>query len=389
MINKISKAECTGCSACVNICPKTCIEMNADSEGFDYPIINIDKCIECTLCEKVCPIISETNNGERFNEPLLYAGWSKNDFIRYDSTSGGIFSELANEVLRKGGYVCGAIYDDEWYVTHYISNKSEDITKIRSSKYLQSSMGDIMKRIKTLLIKGEKVLICGTPCQIEGLYSFLGKEYNNLITCDFICRGVNSPKIFNMYVKYLEETYKAKITEIKFKDKTKGWHRFSTRIEFDNGKRYVKDRYTDSYMRGYLMHSGFMRPSCYDCPTKGLPRVADLSLADFWGIEKINPNLDNDTGTSMILVNSQKGKELFEDINKYIDFEQRNLNEITAGNQFFDASVIRTVTRDKIFSDVDKMTYKELSDKYFPEPSVYERFIRNTKIKVKRILGRY
>ena len=232
MIEIRDKKNCTSCNACYNICPVHAIEMIEDKEGFKYPKVDKQKCINCGLCEKVCPIKNKVLREENNKMPTVIAAWSKDNDIRLDSTSGGIFSELAKEIYKENGFVCGAIYNKEWLVEHYISNNINDIDQLRSSKYLQSDIKDNFKKIKELLEQENKVLICGSPCQIAGLYNFLHKkEYENLYTCDFICRGMNSPKIFRGYIKELEEKYHSEIKKIKFKNKIHGWHNFSTKID--------------------------------------------------------------------------------------------------------------------------------------------------------------
>lgn len=381
------KQKCTGCAACYNICPTKSIIMQEDLEGFRYPKINEETCISCGLCQKICPILNKLDSSDKLEEPIKIAAWSKNQGTRLDSTSGGIFSELANAIYEKKGYVVGAIYNNEWMVQHYISNNPEDITKIRSSKYLQSNINTIYKEIQEKLKKNDIVLMCGTPCQISGLYNFLQKKYDNLYTCDFICRGVNSPKIFKGYIQSLEKKYKSKVKKIKFKNKTYGWHNFSTKIDFVNGKTYIGGRYIDSYMVGYLKYSAFIRPSCYECKFKELPRVSDITLADFWGIEKIDKNLDNDTGTSLILLNSPKGKELFEKVKANVEYTEIRSKEIFTENICMNKSVEKTETREKVFEKIDELSYDELSKLYFPEP----RGIEKIKIKLKnaRIVNKY
>ena len=370
MIDIKNKENCTSCFACYNICPKNAIEMKEDKEGFKYPYVNKNKCINCGLCDKVCPVFNKLKNKEEnFHRPKIIAAWSKNEFVRLDSTSGGIFSELAKKVYEKQGYVCGAIYNKNWEVQHYISNDESDLDKLRSSKYLQSDVNDIFKKIKELLDSNEKVMICASPCQIAGLYNFLNKDYDNLITLDFICRGMNSPKIFKGYVKSLEKKYKSKVTYIKFKNKKYGWHNFSTKIVFENNKAYYGGRYVDSYMIGYLKYNAFMRPSCYNCKFKDLPRRADITLADFWGIEKINPKLDQNKGTSMILINSKKGEKIFDEIKKCIKYEEINSEKVFEDNVCMKESPLRTKEREEVFKNIDKMSYDELSKNYFPEPS--------------------
>lgn len=393
MIQIENKTNCMSCAACYNICPTNAIKMVEDNEGFKYPQIDENKCIKCNLCEKVCPNINKIEKNENAKNPTVIAAWSKNNYVRLDSTSGGIFTELAKVLYKEDGYVCGAIYNEKWMVEHFISNDEKDIEKIRSSKYLQSDINDIYKKIKELLEQEKKVLICGSPCQISGLYSFLQKEYENLYTCDFICRGMNSPKIFKKYLENLELKYKSKVKKIKFKNKKYGWHNFSTKIDFENKKSYIGGRYEDSYMVGYLRYNAFMRPSCYDCKFKGFPRVGDITVADFWGIENINSKLDNDKGTSMILLNSQKGTALFEKIKENINFEEIYSENVFNNNVCAKSSVEMTEAREKVFENIDKMSYKELSENFFPTPNLKERIKIKLETnmslkKIKRIIKR-
>lgn len=373
MINIENKENCTSCFACYNICPVKAIEMVENSEGFKYPKVNRDKCIKCGLCDRICPVINNKNKEGNSEKPKVIAAYTKDNFIRLDSTSGGAFSEIAKKVYKRNGYVCGAIYNKEWGVEHLISNDIKDLENLRSSKYLQSDINDIFSQIKKLLENGKEILICGSPCQIAGLTNFLQKDYPNLYTLDFICRGMNSPKIFKGYVKYLEDKYKSKAKRIKFKHKIHGWHNFSTKIDFENGKSYIGGRYEDSYMRGYLKFNAFMRPSCYKCKFKGLPRRADITLADFWGIERINPKMDQNKGTSMIYINSEKGQRIFDEIKENIIYEEIPSEEAFKENISMKESVEMTKERKGVFENIDKLSYKELSDKYFPEPSMVQR----------------
>ena len=380
MINIDNKKNCCSCSACVNICPKNAIYMKEDSEGFKYPFVDLEKCVNCGLCNKVCPFLSNQAS-KNSKEPAVFAAWSKDVNIRIDSTSGGIFSEIAKIVYSKNGVVCGAVYDPNWMVNHYVSKDIRDLEKLRSSKYLQSEIGDTFKTIKYELDNNKLVLFCGSPCQVKGLLNFLQKDYENLITIDFICRGMNSPKIFKKYITMLESKYKSKIKNIKFKDKIYGWHNFSTKIEFENGKSYIGSRYLDSYMVGYLKYNAFMRLSCYDCKFKGLPRYSDITLADFWGIENIRKDLDQDKGTSMVLANTTKGEKILKDISKSIIIEKIDSNKAFDENQCFTKSVVKTKNRDYVFDNIDKMEYKELSKKFFPTPKGLKRI----KLEIKKL----
>lgn len=393
MIKLKDKKECVGCFACFNICPTNAIVMEEDVEGFKYSKVDKERCINCGLCEKVCPYINKKYNEKK--ELEIYAAWSKDDFTRIDSTSGGIFSELAKAIYSDNGYVCAAVYNKDWMVEHYISNNSDDILKLRSSKYLQSNINNTFKIIKEKLEKNKKVLFCGSPCQVEGLNNFLLKKYDNLYTIDFICRGMNSPKIFKGYINSLERKYSSKVKAIKFKNKTHGWHNFSTKIEFENGKEYISVRDLDSYMIGYLKYNAFIRPSCYKCKFKSINHKSDMTIADFWGIEKIDKNLDQDKGTSMILINSDKGKRLFEKIISYIEYKEIDSDKVFLENVCINKSVEMTESRKKVFENIDALDYDELSKRYFPEPKGIKKIkiilntnkqYKNLKNKIKKII---
>lgn len=386
MLEIKNKVNCVGCYACYNACPTKAITLEEDKEGFKYPKIDKEKCINCGKCERVCPILNQKLKEENRIKPVIMAAWSKNEDIRIDSTSGGIFSELAKKVLQEQGVVVGALYTKSWKVEHAIITKESEIEKVRSSKYLQSDINDIYIKIEEYLKKNVKVLMCGTPCQIAGLYNYLNKEYENLITCDFICRGVNSPKIFEMYIKHLEQKYKSPIKQIKFKNKKHGWHNFSTKIDFENGKTYIGGRYTDSYMIGYLQHNAFIRPSCYECKFKGVPKKADITLGDFWGIEKIDQLLDNNKGTSIVMLNNEKAEEFFTSLKDNIFYKRIESKQVYEHNVCANSSVKMTKEREEVFKNIDNMSYEDLSKNFFKEPNMYKRL----KIKIRESkIGRY
>lgn len=374
MIHITNKADCCGCNACGDICPTTAISFKTDHEGFWYPIVDMGKCINCHLCEKVCPIIEPANNIRRFNIPKVFAAYTKDEGIRLDSTSGGIHSMLAKATYSQGGYVGGAVYNEDHTCRHIVSKEESLLPKIRSSKYLQSCMVGQYKEIKELLIKGEHVLYCAAPCQIQALYKYLRKEYDNLTTVDFICRGVNSPKVFLSYMSMLEKKYGSKATEIKFKNKKWGWHNFSLRVNFKNGDEYCKDRWHDMFFIGYLQYGNFARPSCYECRFKGFPQKADITLADFWGIEKIDPSMDQDKGTSLVMINSDKGMKLFEAIKPYIVWKEFSIDDAKAGNPALTNSLkaIRA-DRKEFFNAIDSMPFEDVANSFFPMPTIKNR----------------
>lgn len=366
MIQITDKTKCCGCNACADICPKKSITFKTDIEGFWYPEVNKDTCIDCHLCEKVCPILKPAEHITRYKTPVVYAAYTKDEQIRMDSTSGGIHSMLAEEIYSRNGYVGGAIYNEDHTVNHIISNNPQHLDEIRSSKYLQSSMEGQYNEIKTLLQAGEQVFYCGCPCQIHALYKFLKRDYDNLTTCDFICRGVNSPKVFLKYMEMLERMYNAKATKIKFKAKKWGWHNFSMRVNFSNGEEYCQDRHNDLFFIGYLEHGNFTRPACYNCKFKGFPQKADITLADFWGIENLDKSMDQDKGTSLVMINSDKALQLFNDIQEKIIAKPFTIDEARQGNQAMDAS-LKSMENNRgiFFADLDKMPFEEVAKKYF------------------------
>lgn len=385
MIQITDKSKCCGCCACVDCCPKHAIDLRVDIEGFWYPTVDESKCINCNLCDKICPElhISSLKKNDSEKPLVTIAAIHKKMNIRWDSTSGGAFSALAEGMYEQGGYVSGAIYNEDFSVRNYISNKPEDISKLRSSKYLQSKAEGLYKEIQQLLHKGEKVLACGTPCQMAALRSFLRKNYDNLIIIDFICRGVNSPKVYRKYLDSLERKFNAKIVSVKAKNKELGWRNLTRKVVFDNGENYYGIGMIDNFRRGYHTNV-YCRPSCYSCQYKGFPRIADITIADFWGIERIDKNLDNNIGTSMILLNSHKGVDYFNQIKHKLEYRTTPFESILPGNLALTKSITPSnINRKSFFEDLDKETFEYVTQKYFPltsiEGSLKDRIIRDLK----------
>lgn len=387
MIDIQNKVDCCGCNACGDICGHKAISFTTDNEGFWYPQVNKELCVDCGLCDKVCPMHHKANFASRYNEATVFAAYSKDETIRLDSTSGGIHSMLALEKFAKNSYVGGAVYNNDHTCSQVVTPDVNKLSEIRSSKYLQSCSEGVYKEIRKLLREGKEVFYCGCPCQIHALYNFLGKEYDNLTTCDFICRGVNSPKVFLKYMKMLEHHYGSKATQIKFKNKKWGWHNFSMRVNFANGKEYCKDRWHDLFFIGYLQSGNFARPSCYECPFKGFPQKADITLADFWGIEKIDPSMDQDKGTSLVMVNSDKGQRLFDAIKDRIEWRQFTMDDARKGNPAMDGSLKSVKSnREAFFNDLDKMPFDQLAKHYFSLPS-WKKTLKRRLHKVKKLFS--
>ena len=392
MIQIQNKKDCCGCNACGDSCAKQAISFKVDIEGFWYPEVNKDLCNGCGRCEQVCPMLN-LDKAKSFNQhsPRVYGGYHKNIAIRFDSTSGGVFSALANAMYKQGGYVSGAVFNDDWSVSNYISNDKKDLARLRSSKYVESYAEGLYKEIRRLLIAGEKVLACGSPCQMAGLRTFLGKDYENLIIVDFICRATNSPKAYRKYLEYLEETHGGKITYIKAKNKDHGWRSLARKVVFDNGKVYYGEGHDDHYRRGY--HGNyFERPSCYECKFKGLPRIADISLADFWGIEKIDPSIDGNLGTSMIMVNTDKGDRFLQSCKSKMVLKEFPMDVAFRGNYstIYGNCCLQpdALDRDAMFRDMDLMRFDKLAEKYFPITNPGKSDIKQlVKIVIRRFLN--
>lgn len=351
MVIITQKQSCSGCHSCTNACPKHCITMVEDNEGFLYPEVDKTKCIDCGLCEKVCPIINKIEITHA-QTPTAYACMNKNENIRLESSSGGVFTLLAENVISNGGVVFGAGFDDELNLVHSYTDTIEGLCKFRGSKYLQSKIGETYKQAKDFLGKGVQVLFSGTPCQIGGLISYIGKEYDNLLCIDIICHGVPSPKVFKKYKVELENQYSAKAQRIAFRRKDCGWKLYSVSLLFDNDTEYMKNLKQDIYMRGFLQDL-YLRPSCYNCNFKTLNRQSDITIADFWGIEYVLPELNDDKGTSLVLVNSNKGQTIFENLQDKMITKQVDVDEAIKYNPSAIKSVHCNSNRNKFFKSLN------------------------------------
>jgi coenzyme F420-reducing hydrogenase beta subunit len=368
--------QCTGCGACANICPSNAISIIMDKTGFYYPSIG-ESCIRCNLCEKVCMRRYQTSK-QNFTEPRCFAAWSLDKDTRFSSTSGGIFSEIAKVVLKEAGCVVGAIYDDNLIIRHSIASTEEELYLLRQSKYSQSYTGDIFIKTRHLLDKGNKVCFAGTPCQIAALYAFLGGEYANLITIDFICRGVNSPKAFRYWIDEIEKDNKSKVQKVWFKYKENGWKKspLCTRIDFKNGITKIYDQKENQFMVGYLGPNLYVRPSCENCEFKGVPRQADITLADFWGIEK---EYDDDKGTSLVIINNLKGELLFKEISSSIFVIEKCFKDIAKDNRCFYESIKINPLSSNFLNALGDMPFSKALKKYNRRPfykRVYNRLCR-------------
>lgn len=320
----LENIKCTGCSACVNICSHSCIIMVKDHEGFLYPQININNCTGCGLCENVCPINSKTIKEDK---PLRVIGCrTKSDEVLTSSSSGGMFATIATDFINNGGIVVAARFDNNNIVIHDIIKSVELIELFKRSKYSQSYLGEIFKKIKVQLKEGKRVLFVGTPCQVAGLLAFLRKPYETLYCIDFVCHGVPSPDVWSEYLK----TLGTGISNINFRDKESGWPSYSFSY-MKNGLKYNQLASLNPYMRGFL-HDLYLRPSCYECKFKGFTSGSDMTFSDFWGVWKNYPKWNDQKGAGVLAINSKKGEHLLDTIDK----EKYEKVDVTVQQVFID-----------------------------------------------------
>lgn len=309
MISITDKYNCCGCSACAQRCPEQCIIMQEDVEGFIYPHIDADACINCGICEKVCPVL---NQSAEHKPKECYAAKNPDEEMRDKSSSGGIFTPIAVSIIKDGGIIFGAKYNAEWEVIHASAQTLNEIDVFRGSKYVQSRIGTTFTEVERYLKEGRKVLFSGTPCQIAGLHKFLRKKYDTLCTVDVVCHGTPSPMIWRDYVKHLQMNG---VKGIRMKDKSTGWRNYSFTLIDENGKPTFTERASTNKFLMAFTRNLTLRPSCFKCPAKAGKSGSDITLADFWGIEKLIPQIDDNKGTSFICANTSKGESILKSLN--------------------------------------------------------------------------
>lgn len=379
MIQILEKKNCTGCSACSQKCPKSCISMQVDKEGFLYPNVNLDLCIECGICEKVCPVL---NTYESHSPLATYAAINSDSVERTKSSSGGIFITLAKQILEQGGIVFGVRFNDKWQaVFDYIENP-EHLYLFCGSKYLQASVEKAYQQVLQFLKEERKVLFSGTPCQIAGLKRFLGKEYDNLVCVDIACHGVPSPKVWELYLSEICRGGSFSIKEISFRDKRRGWKDFNMHIvtdKFSINEPFWKNWYMKAFLSDLIL-----RPSCYYCKFKNGSCHSDLTLADYWGVQFIHPEMDDNMGTSLVLVNTTKGQQQLEKIS--VEKLQTSYKQACAFNSALVTSSVmhpkRAVFFDKLSPDSSiKVLIKQTLSKSKKE--IVREYLRFIKYQIK------
>ena len=303
------KESCTGCGMCAAICPSSAIQMQMDSHGFLYPTVDTAKCTDCGLCTRKCPVSTPPQVSAHTD---VLTGYAKDETLLSVSSSGAIFPVLAAEIIRRGGIVFGAAFDENFDVVHTSAETLSELAALCSSKYVQSCVpADCYSQVKKTLAAGRWVYFSGMPCQVAALKSYLGREYETLITQDTACHSVPSPMVWKDYVTELEKQHGGKLTGFSFRNKTTGWESYCVRAEFNNGRKFQQPAIDNPYQRGFLKGL-YSRNSCFSCRFKGIERCSDITLADYWGVKGIQPETYNPQGTSLILLHSDKGRALLD-----------------------------------------------------------------------------
>ncbi len=377
MVNIVGKNDCCGCTACYNICPERCITMQPDVEGFLYPYIDEEKCINCNMCKKNCPILGHKTVEKE--EPNAFVIRTKNQKDLMVSTSGGFSTPLAHWVFSQGGSVWTASYDEEWNVVHKQLCKSDyEFDKSRGSKYVQSYLGDTYQRIKKELNKGNKVCFIGTTCQVYGLNAYLQNDFDNLITVDLVCHGVPSPKLWRKYIDYQKSKYNSEIININFRNKTYGYHSSTMMLEFKNGKKYYGSARVDYMLKSFFSEIS-SRPSCYNCKFKAINRISDYTLFDCWHMSELLNKKDDDKGYTNILVHTEKGMKILNEINEeYNIFSVDAKNSILLDGVMVCNSAVPHHNRKIFYSDLDEHDLDEHINKYI-KISLVDRIIESVK----------
>ncbi len=357
------KEDCCGCRSCEQICPRGCISMQEDFEGFRYPVVNETRCIHCGLCISHCPMIEEPSmDNHRLQEPLVYAARLKNDEILLQSSSGGMFTAFAEETLKKDGVVFGCELDENLVARLVCVSKKNDLARLRGSKYVASDPNTSFRQVKDYLKQNKEVLFTGTGCQIAGLRKFLGNDYPNLLTIEIICHGTPSQKLFSKHVEFLEQQLGEKIVSFRFRDKSHGWG-LNYRMQAVTATkvyecRESKDPYFSSFLRCKIS-----RPCCYECRVAKTERIADITVGDFWGIEIFHPDFYDKRGVSGILLNTKKGLNAFKAVKKDFEYINSSFAEFSYKNGHLRVPARRPACRSEIYKGIDELPYSQYSNK--------------------------
>lgn len=349
--------KCTGCGVCSISCPKQCISMEPNAEGFRNPIVDIHSCIDCRLCEKVCLVEKDKHSN---NQVSILAVKNKDVEIRMKSSSGGFFREIAMLVLQKGGVVCGAAFNNRFEVIHQFAENESEVSAFFGAKYAQSIAEPCFPKIKEYLSLGRDVLFVGTPCQTAGLRSYLGKDYAQLLLVDTICHGVPSPKVWEKYLqeRRYQDAKGAGVSSVNHRDKVSGWSKqsYSVRIQYANGKAYLSRQSDDWFMRGFV-YNVFLRPSCSQCDFKGNNHASDITLGDYWGVWDQYPDFDDNKGVSLIMFHTEKGNAVWNEIRDRFDYMEVDAQKAFEKNRSALESSVPHPKRGEFFEKVFSSDY--------------------------------
>lgn len=382
MVHIEKKENCCGCHACAQICPKHCITMRADAEGFLYPQVDATACIHCGACEEACPIL-QSSPEPKDKSPKAYAAINLDEKVRVQSSSGGVFSLLAEQTISKGGVVFGAAMSENQHkVCHIAVETLAGLTALRGSKYLQSEIGTTYLQAREALKSGREVLFSGTPCQIEGLQSFLQKDYPNLFCIDVICHGVPSPLVWDTYLAEQETRAGAPARRTFFRHKKYGWKTYALLLEFSNNKAYERVISDDAFMQAFL-RDACLRPSCHACHFKKLNRISDITLADYWGVQNQYPAMDDDKGTSLILIHSEKGQQRMDALRGSLRLQEVPVAQALKPNPAMTQSAKPHKHRQEFFEHLGTMPFDKLVARCCRKPFSF----RSTVAGVLRKLG--
>ena len=360
MVSKVGE-RCVGCGSCVSACPAQCLTLRCNNDGFWYPILDEVRCAKCGLCIQSCPVLTQKEYSEY--EKKVFAIQAKDEGVVEKSSSGGAFYLLASKIIKDGGYVCGVEVDKDSKIRHTIVADLEGLDRLLGSKYVQSEIGEIYTSVQALLNSEKKVLFSGTPCQVSGLLSFLGKKYDNLLTVDVICHGVSSPYIWQRYIEYQENKHKSKVVNVSFRDKTNGWKNYGMRLSFGNGESYFNPMRNDAFLSQFIENL-CLRETCYACEFKGYSRNSDITLGDFWGKDESYPELKGDKGHSLVIVNTEKGKAVIEanaDLNEGYEV---GIEKVLQHNNAYFYSVEQSPYRTRYIKSVTRQPFDKATKKY-------------------------
>lgn len=377
--------NCSSCGACANVCARNAISMQLDREGFYRPLIDVDKCVQCGTCEKACPWNNAVKNPNGSVEsPRTVAAFASNETIRLESSSGGIFTVLAEKILDDGGVVIGVAQLSPTKFGHVVVDNKGDLCKLRGSKYVQADVGFVYREVRSLLKSGKKILFSGTPCQVAALYAVLGNNvYADLFTVDIVCHGTPSVKVFEKYVRELELSHRSSLESVVFRDKGTGWAGYSLLHRFVDGDSFLVNHDQSKYMRLFLNRI-CQNQSCVKCRYRKLPRIADITLGDFWGISKYHPEMNDDKGTSVVLLNSDHGRMLFASVKENVIQCESKVEYAISGNSCIVRSSEQHPNRTDFFANLDKYTLNKLIKMYCPYPSLVEKLY----YRLRSVLGR-